>query len=255
MESTIKLLDGRVWDKKELIEKMYDDAFYYGYLGKTAMSSSSLKKMLLSYDDYLEDLKKQAEEAKIPKAERPVKKALQLGRLVHVGILEPQKMDEYFHFVDTKIRRGDIWKQELAANQNKEVCLLKDKLWVEDMKDAVYSHSQASKLLSEGSPEVPEIDYVMGMPIRGKADWLRDDMIVDLKTTNNIDDFDYNCTMFGYDIQAYLYTQLFNKPRFVFIAVDKKTFKVEVKAASQEMIEEGKKKVSKAINNYIDGCF
>jgi hypothetical protein len=255
MEETIKLLDGRVWNKKELIEKMYDDSFYYGYLGKTAMSSSSLKKMLLSYDDYLEDLKKQAEEAKIPKAERPVKKALQLGRLVHVGILEPQKMDEYFHFVDTKIRRGTVWNEHLAANQNKEVCLLKDKLWVEDMKDAVYSHSQASKLLSEGSPEVPEIDYVMGMPIRGKADWLREDMIVDLKTTNNIDDFHYNCTMFGYDIQAYLYTQLFNKPRFVFIAVDKKTFKVEVKAASAEMIEEGRKKVSKAINNYIDGCF
>lgn len=251
----IKLLDGRVWNKEELIKKMYDDSFYYGYLGKTAMSSSSLKKMLVSYDDYLEDIKRQAEEDKMPKAERPIKKALQLGRLVHVGILEPQKMDEYFHFVDTKIRRGPVWKEELAANQNKEVCLLKDKLWVEDMKDAVYSHSQASKLLYEGSPEVPEIGYVMGMPIRGKADWLRDDMVVDLKTTSNIDDFDYNCTMFGYDIQSYLYTVLFNKPKFVFIAVDKKTMKVEVKMASQEMIEEGKKKVSKAIDNYINGCF
>lgn len=255
MSDTIKLLDGKEWDKSELIQKMYDDEFYYGYLGKAAMSSSSLKKMLLSYDDYLEDIERQKEEAKIPKAERPVKKALQLGRLVHVGILEPHKMDEYFHFVDTKIRRGAVWQEELSNNQNKEVCLLKDKLWVEDMKDAVYSHSQASKLLSDGDPEVPAIDYIQGMPIRGKADWLRDDYIVDLKTTNNIDDFDYNCTMFGYDIQAYLYTLLFKRSKFVFIAVDKKTFKVEVKLASQAMIEEGKHKVERAIENYIDGCF
>lgn len=251
----IKLLDGREWDKAELLEKMYDDSFYYGYLGKTAMSSSSLKKMLVSYDDYLEDLKRQAEEEKIPKAERPVKKALQLGRLVHVGILEPQKMDEYFHFVDTKIRRGSVWNEHLAANQNKEVCLLKDKLWVEDMKEAVYSHSQASKLLSEGSPEVPEIGYIYGLPVRGKADWLRDDMIVDLKTTSNIDDFDYNCTMFGYDIQAYLYTTLFKRSRFVFIAVDKKSYKVKVVEATDEMIKEGEEKVKRAIENYVKGYF
>ena len=107
----IKLLDGKEWNKAELLEKMYDDSFYYGYLGKTALSSSSLKKLLESYDTYLEDLKKSEEEAKIPKAERPVKKALQLGRLVHVGILEPHKMDEYFHFVDTKIRRGKFGKK------------------------------------------------------------------------------------------------------------------------------------------------
>lgn len=38
----IKLLNGDTWDREALIKKMYDDEFYYGHLGKTAMSSSSI---------------------------------------------------------------------------------------------------------------------------------------------------------------------------------------------------------------------
>ena len=42
----IQLLDGTVGDKTELLEKMNDDEFYYGYLYKAALSSSSLKILL-----------------------------------------------------------------------------------------------------------------------------------------------------------------------------------------------------------------
>ena len=36
----IKLLNGSIWNKEELLNKMYDDSFYYGELGKYALSSS-----------------------------------------------------------------------------------------------------------------------------------------------------------------------------------------------------------------------
>ena len=32
----ITLLDGTEWEKKDIIEKSYDDDFYYSYLGKAA---------------------------------------------------------------------------------------------------------------------------------------------------------------------------------------------------------------------------
>jgi hypothetical protein len=37
------LLDGSQWSYNELLERMSDDEFYYGYLGKASLSSSSVK--------------------------------------------------------------------------------------------------------------------------------------------------------------------------------------------------------------------
>ena len=36
----IKLLDGKEWDRVEILEQMLNDDFYYGYLGKAALSLS-----------------------------------------------------------------------------------------------------------------------------------------------------------------------------------------------------------------------
>ena len=49
---SITLLDGSTWDKQELLEKMNDDNFYYGYLSQAALSSSSLKLLLDSPKTY-----------------------------------------------------------------------------------------------------------------------------------------------------------------------------------------------------------
>lgn len=239
----IKLLDGKEWEYKELLDNMYEDAFYYGYLGKAALSSSSMKKLLLSVEDYEQSL-----------VQKNDTKALIIGRLVHIVVLEPNRTESLYEFADCKTRGNKIYK-DLRDTSSKEVALVKDYQLAKDLNEAVRSHSVAGKLLQDGKPEVPEIGYIYGLPVRGKADWLRDDMIVDLKTTSNIDDFDYNCTMFGYDIQAYLYTTLFKRSRFVFIAVDKKSYKVKVVEATDEMIKEGEEKVKRAIENYVKGYF
>ncbi len=44
--SEIKLLDGKFYDEKELLSKMLDDDFYYGFMHKWAFSSSSIKLLL-----------------------------------------------------------------------------------------------------------------------------------------------------------------------------------------------------------------
>ena len=44
---TIKLLDGSEWNVKEILEKMEDNNFYYGFLGKNTLSSSVAILLLL----------------------------------------------------------------------------------------------------------------------------------------------------------------------------------------------------------------
>jgi len=50
--SVIKLLDNSLWDKDKLLHDMQSDDFYYGYLGKAALSSSSIKLLLDSPRTY-----------------------------------------------------------------------------------------------------------------------------------------------------------------------------------------------------------
>ena len=48
----MQLLNGEKWDKQELLAKMDDDSFYYGHLGKHALSSSSIKLLQSSPKKY-----------------------------------------------------------------------------------------------------------------------------------------------------------------------------------------------------------
>ena len=52
----ITTFDGIEHDTEELLEKMIDDDFYYGYLGKQALSSSNLKLLLTSIKQYAKRL-------------------------------------------------------------------------------------------------------------------------------------------------------------------------------------------------------
>ena len=59
-----KLLDGTTHNYNELLDMMLEDSFYYGYLGKAALSSSSLKKLLQSPKAYQASLEERQEETK-----------------------------------------------------------------------------------------------------------------------------------------------------------------------------------------------
>ena len=42
----IRLLDNEMYDKQQILDNMDDDNFYYGELGKLALSSSTVKLLL-----------------------------------------------------------------------------------------------------------------------------------------------------------------------------------------------------------------
>ena len=237
---TIRLLDGTEWKIKELINKMYDNVFYYGYLGVNALSSSSCKKLCDSVEDYLFENNKFS----------PDIKPLRDGRLFHVTILEADKMKDYYDFIDVPTRRSKDFKQ-LKRVSKKEVMTEKERLWAEDLKTHILKHSRANKLITNGEPEVPNINYVFGLPFRGKADLLCQDRVVDIKTTSDIDNWEYNKYFYGYDIQAYLYKELFDKDTFEFVVIDKRTKKVITDEASLDFLRSGERKVKRAVKNYV----
>ena len=237
---TIRLLDGTEWKIKELINKMYDNVFYYGYLGVNALSSSSCKKLCDSVEDYLFEDNKFS----------PDIKPLRDGRLFHVTILEADKMKDYYDFIDVPTRRSKYFKQ-LKRVSKKEVMTEKERLWAEDLKTHILKHSRANKLITNGEPEVPNINYVFGLPFRGKADLLCQDRVVDIKTTSDIDNWEYNKYFYGYDIQAYLYKELFDKDTFEFVVIDKRTKKVITDEASLDFLRSGERKVERAVKNYV----
>jgi hypothetical protein len=48
----ITTFDNKQWNRQELLDNMYDDSFYYGYLNKNALSSSSAKMLISSPKTY-----------------------------------------------------------------------------------------------------------------------------------------------------------------------------------------------------------
>jgi hypothetical protein len=72
-------------------------------------------------------------------------------------------------------------------------------------------------------------------------------MIVDLKTTSNIDDFKFSARKYNYDSQAYVYEKLFGVP-VVFLVIEKGTLRTSVVSCSTRFLQAGEQKVIQAVN-------
>ena len=90
------------------------------------------------------------------------------------------------------------------------------------------------------------------MPFRAKADVLGKNSLVDLKTTADIKAFPYSAKKYGYDVQAYIYCQLFKRDYkdVRFIAVDKASLDIGIYDVSEEFYMEGEKKTEAACEIY-----
>jgi hypothetical protein len=185
----ITLLDGTQHKEKELLKKMQDDSFYYGYLSKAALSSSSLKLLLTSPKTYYN----------VTKYGNPETQPLRDGWLFHTAILEPDVFNSQV-FVDVESKNSKTYK--LALEQHGKVFTKKEKRDAERLADAFLRNEKAIQYLQDTAFEVPAIGEVMGMPSRGKADILGKNRIVDLKTTTDLkNSFKYSAQKYSYDMQ------------------------------------------------------
>ena len=87
----IRFLNGEKMDENECVDKMRSDSFYYGFLSpERVLSYSSLKLLLTSPKWFYWKINNPDNETQ----------ALRDGRLVHAAILEPEKYEKEFKFID-----------------------------------------------------------------------------------------------------------------------------------------------------------
>jgi hypothetical protein len=233
----ITTFDNKQWNKEELLANMYDDSFYYGYLGQNALSSSSIKTLINSPKTYYFTTKYGSSETQ----------ALRDGRLFHTMILEPEKLDDII-FVEAATKASKEFK--LAKETGKEVYTKSEKKAAERLCDALLRNEAVKEYLTKAEYEVPQIAMIDGIPIRAKADILKGNTIIDLKTTTGIKDFRYSADKYSYDLQAWLYREMFGVENFVFIAIDKGSLDIAIFECSDEFYEKGKAKFEQGVSNY-----
>ena len=235
----ITLLNGETFKEENLLELMQDDEFYYGYMAKAALSSSSIKTLLSSPKTYKYVMDYGSGESQ----------ALRDGWLFHTAILEPHVFEEQI-FVDVQSKNTKAYKEALA--EHGKVFTQKEKRDAERVADAFLRNEHALKLLKNSEFEVPAVGMIDGYPFRGKADIFGNGKIVDLKTTTDIKAFPYSAKKYGYDVQVYVYCQLFNVSYedFKFAVIDKGSLDVAIYDVSENFYNEGKIKTQQAIETF-----
>ena len=123
----ITLLNGEQFEEKELLEKMQDDIFYYGHLGKNALSKSAFSDLLKSPRTYRNKIFKETK----PSTD------LEIGKLLHWAILEPDKF-QAIHVVDATTKNTNKYKE--AVQKYGEVYLKQQVKQVERLADSLLSN-------------------------------------------------------------------------------------------------------------------
>ena len=237
---TIKLLNGEDFEVKDILAKMDDDNFYYGYLGKNALSSSMCKSLIESPEAYVRELNKP------PKAKEP--QPFRDGRLIHLLALEPHRIEELTIIDSTK--GSKLYKLAVEEKPAQSVYTRAELNRCQAIAESVLENKEYQELVKNASFELPAVGYYNGLPFRGKADMLLAGIVCDLKTTSDINTFEEAALMYGYDLQAALYLELFECFEFKYAVVDKKTKEVGFFQFDDEFIQGGYDKLNKATENY-----
>jgi len=221
--------------RKEIIDKLRIDEHYYGDFGKQYLSNSDISTLL-----------------KNPLALKEPSKSnvhFLIGGYFHTAILEPNKIKN-FKIVESTSRNTKAYKEMSGG----EMCLLQHEVdKTEALVQKLMDNKVCRDLISEekGEYEVPAITELYGQMWKGKADIVNhnEKLIIDLKTTSDLDNFKWNAKKYNYDSQAYIYSKLFGY-EFVFIAIDKNSGQIGLFDCSTSFYKNGEDKVEKASEAY-----
>ena len=220
---------------KQTLQKLKNDEDYYGDFGKQFLSNSDISKLL---NDPLN----------LHKPQKP-SPAFAVGGYFHTCILEPNKLDKY-KVVKSTNRNTKVYKEASGG----EICLLQHEVdMIEMMKEKVMDNDICKDLITAGNVdyEVPMITELFDQKWKGKADIVNHDekLIIDLKTTADIQKFKYSASKYNYDSQAYIYSKMFGY-EFLFIVIDKSTHQIGLFDCSPDFYKRGEDKVRRASEAY-----
>jgi len=221
---------------QDIINQLKDDNEYYNGMGRYYLSNSDIGTLLTNPKNF--------------RVQREDNKSFAEGRLFHQLLIEPEKAEHVPH-VDVTTRTTKEYKT-YCAEHSVDFCLLTKELeeiknLVSVMKSNILFYDEIYK--PNNVYEQPMIGEIKGMQWKGKADIVTDDIIIDLKTTSDINKFKWSAKAYNYDSQCYIYQQLFSKP-LVFYVIDKGTGQLGIYRPSENFIRGGELKVEKAIEVY-----
>tara|TARA_R110000803_G_scaffold185755_2_gene248122 strand:- start:6985 stop:7722 length:738 start_codon:yes stop_codon:yes gene_type:complete len=222
--------------KNKILDRLKNDDDYYGQFGRQYLSNSDIYNLL-----------KNPAQFRVPQAKT---KPMLEGSYFHTKMLEPQKLDQY-ETIDSSTRSTKKYKD--ACPSGEIMLLTKEKENLDYLCDIMSSNMEMCKYIyAEGNEfEVPAIQNIMSLDWKGKADIVnhKDDLIIDIKTSSDMDKFMYSANTYNYDSQAYIYQRLFNK-QLVFFVIDKSNGRLGIFECSAEFLESGQNKVERAIEVY-----
>jgi hypothetical protein len=135
--------------------------------------------------------------------------AMDLGRLIHSCVLEPDLVDEHYAVWEGGRRGTNEHKAWLAENVGKEATTAADMEKAQAIAAAVWSHKAARRVLRGGRVEVPLrwTDPVTHMLCKGRPDHIRGGALTDLKSTKSIEPraFGRSVESFGMHAQMAFY--------------------------------------------------
>ena len=222
-------------NKEKILQRLCNDEDYYGEFGNQFLSNSHVGKLL-----------KDPLRAFEPSKPSP---AFLVGGYFHTCILEPDKLEK-FKVVKSTTRNTKAYKDVAGG----ELCLLQHEVdTIELMRDKVMANDICKDLIinSQTEYEKPGIINMFENNWKGKADIVNHEekLVIDLKTTGDIDKFQLSASKFNYDSQAYIYSKLFGY-EFLFIVIDKNTHQIGMFDCSPQFYERGEEKVRKASEAY-----
>lgn len=160
--------------------------------------------------------------------------AMRIGTLTHLAVLQPDLFGSttaVAPIVDRRTKEGkSIWEQFQAQNTGKEIITNDEREQLTAMRDSVRIHPAASALLGEGTAEVSVFNQCVetGLPLKARMDWVRENAIVDLKTTEDASPagFAKSVSNYRYDLQAAHYRRMLKlqgrgELPYILIAVEK----------------------------------
>ena len=223
-------------NKEKIIEKLRQDEHYYGDYGKQFLSNSDIHILLKDPRKLRED--------------KPKTSAMVIGGYFHTAILEPNKLEQ-FKIIKSTTRNTKVYKEMSGG----EICLLQHEVdKIELMREAIMDNKICRELidgLGTVEHEIPGVTELHGNMWKGKADIVNHDerLIIDLKTTSDIDRFKWSATKFNYDSQAYIYSNLFGY-EMLFMVIDKETLQIGLFDCSPDFYSSGEDKGRKATDAY-----
>ena len=221
--------------RADILKKLSDDKHYYGSFGKKYLSSSDVGTLLSNPLALGQEQKKTA--------------AFLVGGYFHTTILEPDKLKKY-KVIPSTTRNTTLYK----VMSDGELCLLQHEVdKIELMSEKMLSNDICKGLIQGDwvEYEKPMVTKIGKYMWKGKCDVLShgDKLVIDLKTTADINKFRQSAFRYNYDAQAYVYRKLFGYD-MLFIVIDKTTHQIGMFDCSDEFYSSGQDKVERAMEAY-----